>query len=93
MDRVAFRRNHSGTAALLAHLRRCDDDFAIPLSHRVALEDYAAKLARHAERCEAWDGALLVGLVAMYTPTASGGCFISNVSVDPTYSAGLRAVS
>lgn len=85
MDRVVFRRNLSGPAAILAHLRRCDADFAIPLSHRVALDDYAAKLARHAERCEAWDGNLLVGLVAMYTPSTSGGCFISNVSVDPTY--------
>ena len=85
MDRVVFRRNLSGPAAILAHLRRCDDDFAVPLSHRVALEEYAAKLARRAERCEAWDGHLLVGLVAMYTTSTSGGCFISNVSVDPAY--------
>ena len=85
MDDIAIQRNRADVAAILAHLRRCDDDFATRLSERVCLEAYSAKLAANAHRAEAWAKGDLVGLVALYAPDANFACFISNVSVDPLY--------
>ena len=85
MGRLTFSRNRSSAATIEAHLRKCDADFSRSLSTRVSLREYAAKLASHAERSEAWAGTRLVGLVAMYPPSVSGECFISNVSVDPMF--------
>ena len=73
----------TATASQIAdHLRVCANRFDPPLADRVVIEDYAAKLARHATRLEAWDGALLVGLVAVYCNNPEGGAaYISSVSV------------
>jgi hypothetical protein len=73
------RRNQADAGAILEHLQRCDDQFTPPLSSRVNLKDYAAKLALNAERFEIFDDGKLVALVAMYlNPDCA---FISNVSV------------
>ena len=85
MGRLTFSRNRSRAPIIEAHLRECDADFFRPLSARVSLREYAVKLASHAERSEGWAGTRLVGLVAMYPPSVSGECFISNVSVDPMF--------
>lgn len=85
MGRLTFSRNRSRAPLIEAHLRKCDADFSRPLSTRVSLREYAVKLSSHAERSEAWVERRLVGLVAMYPPSASGECFISNVSVDPMF--------
>jgi GNAT superfamily N-acetyltransferase len=64
------------------HLRAVDAHFVPPLSSRVRLDAYAAKLHARAARFEAWDDTELVGLVAMYCNDESRGvAFISNVSV------------
>lgn len=64
------------------HLREVDAHFVPPLSSRVRLDAYAAKLHARAARFEAWDDTELVGLVAMYCNDESRGvAFISNVSV------------
>src|SRR5262249_10600899 len=64
-----------------AHLTHCDADFTPPLSARLDLGDYAAKLAERAACFEAWDGGQLVGLVAAYVTPGAPEAFISNVSV------------
>jgi hypothetical protein len=66
MSSLQYRRDTATTHDVLAHLTRCDADFTPPLSARLDLGDYAAKLAERAACFEAWDGDQLVGLVAAY---------------------------
>jgi ribosomal protein S18 acetylase RimI-like enzyme len=73
------------TQEIVDHLTLCDASFAPPLSERVDIRDYAAKLSAHAMRFEAWDDDTLIGLVAAYPDHARGRMFISNVSVLPEW--------
>jgi ribosomal protein S18 acetylase RimI-like enzyme len=81
MSSLQYRRDTATAADVLAHLTRCDADFTPPLSARLDLGDYAAKLAERAARFEAWDGGQLMGLVAAYVTPGAPDAFISNVSV------------
>ena len=81
MSSLQYRRDAATTDDVHAHLTRCDADFTPPLSARLDLGDYAAKLAEQAARFEAWDGGQLVGLVAAYVTPGAPEAFISNVSV------------
>lgn len=78
---LQFHRDRADAAALLAHLHAADARFVPPLSQRVRLPDYAAKLATQALREEAWADGALVGLIAWYGNDAEAGGYISNVSV------------
>ncbi len=78
---VRLAANESTCAQVLTHLRAADAQFVPPLSQRVDLAAYAAKLCAHAERDEAWQDAALVGLVATYCNDSAAGAYISNVSV------------
>jgi ribosomal protein S18 acetylase RimI-like enzyme len=78
---MEYRRDTATTGDVHAHLTRCDADFTPPLSARLDLADYSAKLAERAVRFEAWDGGQLVGLVAAYVTPGAREAFISNVSV------------
>src|SRR3954465_2772176 len=81
MSSLLYRRDTATTDDVHAHLTRCDADFTPPLSARLDLGAYAAKLAERADRFEAWDGDRLVGLVAAYVTPGAPQAFISNVSV------------
>ena len=81
MSPLQYRRDTATTDDVHAHLTRCDADFTPPLSARLDLGDYAAKLVKRAARFEAWDGRRLVGLVAAYVTPGAPEAFISNVSV------------
>jgi ribosomal protein S18 acetylase RimI-like enzyme len=81
MSSLQYRRDTASADDVHAHLARCDADFTPPLSARLDLRDYAAKLAERAARFEAWDGDQLVGLVAAYVTPGAPEAFISNVSV------------
>jgi ribosomal protein S18 acetylase RimI-like enzyme len=81
MSSLEYRRDTATTDHIHAHLTRCDADFTPPLSARLDLGAYAAKLAERAARFEAWDGGQLVGLVAAYVTPGAPEAFISNVSV------------
>lgn len=66
-----------------SHLTRCNSAFDPPLSARLDIACYAARLHARANCFEAWVGERLVGLVAAYIDNSSGGVgFISNVSVE-----------
>ena len=76
-----------GTATrydIQAHLQACDLGFDPPLSTRVQLDAYAAKLEARAVTYEAWIGVKLVGLIAAYMRGPGGGAFITSVSVIDT---------
>lgn len=67
---------------IAGHLQLCDANFIPPLSTRVNLQQYAAKLAEHAVRFEAWADGGLAGLLAAYcNDQDSSLAFITNVSV------------
>src|SRR5689334_1328139 len=83
MSSLDYRRDTATTDHIHAHLTRCDTDFTPPLSARLDVGAYAAKLAERAARFEAWDGGELVGLVAAYVTPGAPEAFISNVSVVP----------
>jgi len=79
-----FARNRADQAAVLAHLEAADAGFVPTLSSRVDLPGYAAKLLARAERFEAWDGPVLIGLVAAYC-NMPPSAFITSVSVLPPW--------
>jgi ribosomal protein S18 acetylase RimI-like enzyme len=70
-------------AEVAAHLRRCDAGFVPPLSARVDLDAYAAKLVSLATRLETWSDGRVVALAAYYLDGPAGVAFLSNLSVDP----------
>ncbi|WP_342164757.1 GNAT family N-acetyltransferase [Methylobacterium sp. SD21] len=76
-------RNRSDAVAIARHLAACSGSFVPPLETRVGIADYSDKLARRAERFEAWEADRLVGLVAIYCPEDGGDAFVSNVSTLP----------
>lgn len=79
-----LERNRSERSAVQAHLLACANHFTPPLGGRVAIPDYAAKLATSAERFEAWEGSTLIGLVAVYcNDPARVRAFVTSVSVLP----------
>ena len=81
---ITYTVNRAGVAEIAAHLARCDAHFVPPLSGRVDIDAYAAKIARHAERFEAWAGRALVGMVAAYCNDQSRHAgFITSLSVVP----------
>lgn len=65
-DAVEYLANRASGAEIAEHLLCCDADFVPTLSERVAIPDYAKKIASKATRFEAWSNGTLVGLVAAY---------------------------
>lgn len=83
-DATTLRHNTASIAEIAAHLRGCDTCYVPPLSRRVAIDDYAQKLASHAERIELWADGVLVGLAAFYG-NQPPDAFLSNISVLPDW--------
>ena len=68
------------------HLLRCNASFIPPLTSRVDIDEYSAKLSEKAVTFGAFYGEDLVGLVAAYfSTTHEEEAFISNVSVTGEY--------
>ena len=79
---VEYSSNRASEAQIAEHLFRCDADFVPPLSGRVDIGGYAGKIAREAERFEAWSGRILIALVAIYcNDHQKGVAYITSVSV------------
>lgn len=79
---VAYAEQSASREAIHSHLVKCDGNHRPPLSTRVDLAEYAAKIFGGASTFEAWAGGELVGLVATYLNDAGGGSgYITNVSV------------
>jgi ribosomal protein S18 acetylase RimI-like enzyme len=84
-DDLRYTADASNLTDVIAHLAACDSHFVPPLSTRVELEAYAAKLVERARRIEAWNGRDLVGLVAAYINESDRGWFVTNVSTHPEF--------
>lgn len=81
-DTIDFCVDMATEAELGEHLRCCDALFVPPLSNRVAIDAYAAKIFVNAKRFEAWVNGKLVGLLAVYCNHPVAACaFVTSVSV------------
>jgi 2-polyprenyl-3-methyl-5-hydroxy-6-metoxy-1,4-benzoquinol methylase/GNAT superfamily N-acetyltransferase len=81
-DPIRFAENSATEAQIAEHLLCCDADFVPRLSTRTPIAVYAQRIAGNAMRFEAWAGAALVGLVALYANDAQRRtAFVTNVSV------------
>ncbi len=79
---VKFGLNEASKEQVVEHLRVCDNDFVPPLSERIKIEKYAAKIEQKAIRFEAWFNSKLIGLVAAYfNDQEKQSAFITSVSV------------
>lgn len=74
------------------HLLACNHEFIPALEEKVDIAAYSEKLATHAQRFEARERLLLVGLVALYHDVPAERFFVTNVSVLPGYQGGGIAV-
>ena len=83
---VVYRRNTATRERLGELLWATDQSFVPPLSSRVDIDSYVGKLIDHAVLVEAWDGPVLVGVIATYLNDPANDCgFISNVCVRQAY--------
>jgi ribosomal protein S18 acetylase RimI-like enzyme len=90
---IALRYNRASAAEIADHLAQCAAQFVPPLSERVEIGEYAAKIAANAVTVEAWSKSALVGLAAAYcNDTVQGVAHLTTVSVLPGWtSRGLAA--
>ena len=78
---IEYKINNSTLKDISCHLHAVDNSFAIPLSQRLDIEEYAQKLYLKSNRLEAWNKNDLVGLIAYYHNEAEHRFHVSNVSV------------
>lgn len=78
---ILYKSNSSTADDIQKHLSAVDTDFAIKLSDRVDIHEYAHKLSIKSERIEAWKEDSLVGLLAYYNNQTTNSAYISNISV------------
>jgi ribosomal protein S18 acetylase RimI-like enzyme len=82
MNGARFSRDEASFDELKRHLRACDPTFMPPLSERLDIGEYSAKLAANAIRFEAWSDQELIGLIAAYCNAADKhAAYITSVSV------------
>ncbi len=86
LESVIYSINKSTQEDLEKHLLNCDRDFFIPLSEKVDIIRYSHKIRNNSITFEAWDGSILVGLIACYAnDPVKNDIFITNVSVLSDY--------
>lgn len=79
---IRYTVNQSSQEEIKRHLLLCNEDFLIPLSERVNIDDYSAKIRSYSITFEAWCEKELVGLISCYANNTDRNiAFITNVSV------------
>jgi len=74
--------NRANRDDINVHLVKCNNDFVIPLSERVNIEEYSALLESNSVTFEAWHANELIGLIAVYyNEHILSQAFITNVSI------------
>lgn len=83
---IEYRIKTATEEEIYQHLTKCNDEFVPPLDSKIAVNEYAGKIFKHAVTFEAWSGSILAGLIAAYfnNPETKAG-FITNVSVLPGF--------
>ena len=85
MEELIFSRNISTATEISYHLQSCDNQFFPTLSSRVVINDYAIKIREFAKTFEAYSGAELVGLVAVYENQHLHEAFVTSVSTKESF--------
>jgi GNAT superfamily N-acetyltransferase len=81
-----FSTMESDFSDISAHLSHCDDSFVPPLGSRVDINAYTLKIFRKADRFEAWENDVLIGLLAVYCGRSNWGvAFVTTISVFPEW--------
>ena len=83
---IEYRIKTATEKEIYQHLSKCNDEFIPPLNSKIAVNEYAGKIFKHAVTFEAWSSDVLAGLIAAYfnNPETKTG-FITNVSVLPGF--------
>lgn len=79
---IVYKVKTASRSAIAKHLNECADSFTPPLNTYAEIDTYGKKIFDKAITFEAWDGNILVGLLAAYynnKKTKIG--YITNVSV------------
>ncbi len=79
--KVIYKVKTASEEAIYQHLLACDEFFKPALSKKVDISEYSKKIFDKAITYEAWDDAILSGMVAVYFNDANQSAFITNVSV------------
>lgn len=83
---IDSRFNSCSSGEIENHLKCCSSYFKPPLDSYVSIKDYALKIRSRGLTFEAWHENQLVGLIAIYTNNENKSIFITNVSVERTFS-------
>ena len=78
---VIYKVKTASQEAIYQHLLACDRYFKPALSKKVVISEYSKKIFDKAITFEAWNKAILSGLLATYFDEISKSAFITNVSV------------
>lgn len=83
---ITFETNTASLDAVIAHLKKCSNNFVPNLAEKVDIETYAKKIKQLAITFEAWDAEELAGLIAAYfNDNKNFSVFITNVSTVASY--------
>jgi ribosomal protein S18 acetylase RimI-like enzyme len=78
---ILYKQNSATYGQVLAHLKKCNDNFIPKLSSKVDIAAYSLKIIQNSITFEAWKKDKLVGLVAAYFNDKENKTgFITNVS-------------
>jgi len=86
MKGIDYRINKSSETQIREHLKDCSKDFVPPLNTYVDINTYSKKLKNKATCIEAYHQNALVGIIAVYYNTAEKSAFITNLSIECSFS-------
>ena len=83
---LKYTEEMASEQAIYSHLMKCNESFIPPLEKKVNVQEYSTKIFKKAVTFEAWDGDIMIGLVAAYfnDPDGQSG-YVTNVSIIRTY--------
>ena len=83
---IKYSVGMASETAICSHLNKCNEYFIPPLDNKVNIHEYATKIFKKSVTFEAWDGDIMIGLVAAYFNDFEGKTsYITNVSTIEEY--------
>lgn len=86
ISKIKYKTKTASEKEIYSHLKECNDYFRPQLDKRVDIEEYSTKLFGKSVTFEAWEGNILIGLVAAYfNDTIKHSGYITTVSLINRY--------
>ena len=83
---LKYTEGMASEQAIYSHLMKCNENFIPLLENKVNIQEYSAKIFKKAVTFEAWDGDIMIGLIAAYFNDPDGqSVYITNVSIIRPY--------